>query len=247
MPMDPLRESSDKSSGFLTTHWSVVLAAGERCSAESATALEQLCQAYWKPLFEYARRRESDIHAAEDLTQAFFARLLEKNDLARATPVRGRFRAFLLTAFKHFLSNEWDRARTQKRGGEQIIVPLEAAEIDGHSVIESNSQTPEVLYERQWAMTLLNRVMSRLEAEQQQLGKGLQFNLLKESLIRSADSMKSSAIARELGMTESATRMAASRLRRRYQELLRDEIAQTVSTEAEVDNEIRQLFRSFSE
>ncbi len=229
---------------FLTTHWSIVLAAGDRDDADSNRALEHLCRAYWPPLYAYARRREVDIHAAQDMTQAFFLRVLEKNDLAQADPERGRFRAFLITAFKHFLANEWEKARTLKRGGGHRTFFLDFA---AHDSIHpgTDETTPELLYERQWVITLLNRVMNRLQREMERDGRGRQFQTLKHFLAGPGATSYAEAAA-ELGSNEAAARMAASRMRGRYRDLLRDEIAQTVSSSEEIEDEVRQLFAVFS-
>ncbi len=232
-------------SQFATTHWSLVLAAGERGNAESTRALEKLCQAYWPPLYAYARRRVSNIHEAQDLTQAFFERLLEKRYLAEANPERGRFRAFLITSFTHFLSKEWDKARTQKRGGGRPVFSLDFASQDSSGSELADGLTAERLYERQWAVTLLNRVMNRLQREMEQSGKGQQFHTLKEFIGGSGDSSYS-IVAIELNLSEAAARMAASRMRGRYRELLRDEISQTVSSQEDIDNEVQHLFETFS-
>jgi RNA polymerase sigma-70 factor (ECF subfamily) len=231
---------------FATTHWSLVLAAGERGSAESERALEMLCRAYWPPLYVYARRRVADVHQAQDLTQGFFARLLEKKFLADADPGRGRFRAFLITAFKHYLSKEWDQARAQKRGGGRVSFPLDFAWHESHSGVAAADLSAEQLYERQWAITLLDRVMRRLQREMERAGKGRQFQALKE-LIGGSQETSYQTVAAELGINEAAARMAASRLRGRYRELLRDEIVQTVSTPEEIDDEVRHLFAVFGD
>lgn len=235
---------SESGGQFATTHWSIVLAAGDRDDAESDRAMEHLCRAYWPPLYAYARRREIDIHAAQDMTQAFFLRVLEKNDLAQADPERGRFRAFLITAFKHFLANEWEKARTLKRGGRHCTFSLDFA---AHDSVHpgSDESSPELLYERQWAITLLNRVMNRLQREMERDGKGRQFQTLKQFIAGSGESSYVEAAA-ELGTNEAAARMAASRMRGRYRDLLRDEIAQTVSTPEEIDDEVRHLFAVFA-
>lgn len=232
---------------FVSTQWSLVLAAGQQASAESEAALDRLCRAYWPPLYAYVRRRVTDVHEAHDLTQAFFERLLEKRYLARADPQRGRFRAFLLTAFKHFLSKEWDAMKAQKRGSGQPRISLDFASQDSSATLEpaADQLTADQLYERQWAITLLDRVMRRLQREMERSGKGSQFHLLKEHLVNRGE-QPYSAVAAELGLSESAARMAASRLRSRYRELLRDEIAQTVSSPEDIDDEIARLFATFS-
>jgi RNA polymerase sigma factor (sigma-70 family) len=236
------RSSADH---FATTHWSLVLAAGSRRHAEADQALERLCRQYWPPLYAYVRRRVSDVHEAQDLTQAFFERLLEKQFLTQADPARGRFRAFLITAFQHFLANEWDKTRTQKRGGHVNHLAFDFAAQDIRTGELSNSLTPERVYERQWAIALLNRVMDRLQRDMERNGQARQFQILREFIGGSGESSYA-APAAELGMTESAARMAASRLRGRYRELLKEEISHTVSSPAEVDDEIRQLFAAVS-
>ena len=232
---------------FDTTHWSLVLAAGQRGTAESAAALERLCQTYWLPLYAYVRRRVSDVHDAQDLTQAFFERLLDKNYLADADPQRGRFRAFLLTAFKHFLSNEWEKAKAQKRGGGRSPISLDFSTGDSQITFQpAGGLTAEQMYERQWAITLLSCVMQRLERELEKVGKRSQFERLKDFIVSTKEDPTYADAASELGMTESAARMATSRLRRRYRQLLREEIAQTVSSPEDVDDEIRHLFITFA-
>ena len=233
---------------FESTHWSVVLAAGRRSAPDSDAALESLCRAYWYPLYAFVRRQGCQTAEAQDLTQAFFARLLEKNYLGDACPERGRFRSFLLTACRNFLTKEWDKARAQKRGGGKVHLPLnfEWGESRYISLELSNVMTPEVLYERQWAITLLQRVMERLHQEMTDKGKPELFDRLKGFIVGQKTDTTYSVLASELGMTEAATKMAASRLRRRYRGLLRDEIAQTVDDPEEIDDEIRRLFATFS-
>ena len=230
---------------FATTQWSLVLAAGEKANSNSDRALEKLCRTYWPPLYAYVRRRVRDLHEAQDLTQAFFERLLEKRFLAQADPERGRFRAFLIAAFQHFLAKEWDKARVQKRGGGLLAFSLDFAAQDSSDGNFATDLTAERFYERQWAITLLNRVMTRLQREMERGGKGQQFQALKELIGGSGDSSYATA-ASDLDISESAARMAASRMRGRYRELLRDEIAQTVSTPEEIDDEVRHLFATFA-
>lgn len=232
---------------FATTHWSVVLAAGDRRRDDAQRALTKLCEAYWYPLYGYVRRRVESVDDAHDLTQAFFERLLKKNYLAEADPQRGRFRAFLLTAFKHFLSKEWEKAKAQKRGGGRSPISLDFAYGDSQLTLQpAGGLTAEQMYERQWAITLLSRVMQRLERELEKAGKRSQFERLKDFIVITKNDTSYADVASELGMTESAARMATSRMRRRYRQFLRVEIAQTVSSQEDIDDEIRQLFITFA-
>lgn len=229
---------------FATTHWSLVVRARGDDSAASA-ALESLCQRYWYPLYAYARRRGIGLHEAQDLTQDFFARLLAKNSLAVATPDRGRFRAFLLTSLKNFLNNEWKKGQAEKRGGGQraLSLQLDLDSAESRLGLEPNhSLTPEQSFERQWALQLLDLVMIRLQEEQATAGKTRQFELLKEALAGAAERLPYAEIAAELRISEEGARQAASRLRKRYREILRDEVGQTIASADDVDDEIRSLF-----
>lgn len=244
-------ESSDESNlernnagQFETTHWSLVLAAGNPEHEESNRALEKLCRAYWPPLYAYARRSVSGIHEAQDLTQAFFERLLEKQYLADADPERGRFRAFLITAFKRFLFRERDKAAAQKRGS-RLTFSVDFESQDRNWGELQDTLTAERIYERQWAVTLLNRVMSRLQREMERGGKSQQFHLLKD-FIGGTESTTYATVASVLGVNESAARMAATRMRARYREMLREEIAQTLASEEDIDDEVRYLFATFA-
>lgn len=231
---------------FDTTHWSLVVDAGERGTPAAEQALARLCEAYWPPLYGHIRRRVADSHEAHDLTQEFFACLLEKNYLAEADPARGRFRAFLLTACKHFLSKQWDKAMAQKRGGGQRIVPLDASECDSTSGwTPADGLTPEQAYDRQWAITLLAHVLEALEHDSKRDGQHQLFTSLKPYLTGQPTDMTYAELAGSLGMTEAAVKMAVHRLRKRYRERLRCEIAQTVADPAEIDDEIRHLFAAF--
>jgi len=225
-----------------TTHWSLVLAAGRRSSPQAQQALETLCRLYWQPLYAYFRRRLADLDEAQDVTQAFFAELLEKEYLRTVTPTRGRFRTFLLTACQHFLSKHWARAKAQKRGGGRQPLSLDFATTDRRLEPLSAARTPEQEYERQWALALLAEVLDLLGREYTQAGKGSLLAALKPFLLGEHAGLTYAAVAEKLGMTEAATKMAASRLRRRYRELLRQEIAQTVAGPEEVDDELRHLF-----
>ncbi|MHC4879571.1 MAG: RNA polymerase sigma factor [Planctomycetota bacterium] len=247
--MEPLDDFNLRRTGadqFATTHWSLVLAAGNCDHEESSRALEKLCRAYWPPLYAYVRRRVSDADEAQDLTQAFFERLLEKRYLADANHERGRFRSFLITAFKRFLSKERDKVTAQKRGGGQLTFTVDFERHDCNWGATQETLTAEQIYERQWAVTLLGRVMSRLQQEMERSGKSQQFDLLKE-FIGGSESATYATTATVLGLSESAARMAVSRLRGRYRELLRQEISQTVDSQDEIDSELQQLFATFSE
>jgi RNA polymerase sigma-70 factor (ECF subfamily) len=239
---DPLPEPAAGNRAFPTTRWSIVLTAGRTSSQDSRRALVSLCETYWSPLYAYVRRRVPDVNEAQDLTQEFFAELLEKNYVGAAVPARGRFRAFLLTAFKHFLSREWEKARAQKRGGGRVLLPLDfdSAESTLH-IDPAGGLTPDQYYDQQWAITLLAQIMDRLEAEFDDDGKGRQFAELKDLLIGTLPDSNYAQAAARLNMTVPAIRKAASRLRKRYRELLREEIAQTVSDPGDVDDELRSL------
>jgi RNA polymerase sigma-70 factor (ECF subfamily) len=228
---------------FASTHWSLVVAAGQRDSPESAAALASLCRLYWYPLYAYARRRLPNPEDARDLTQEFFTRLLEKDYLRQADRQRGRFRSFLLTAFKHFLANEQERAHAQKRGGGRKVLPLDFPDGDRRYQLEPGHEaTAEALYERGWALTLLEQALARLREEQAGAGKGRLFECLKETLTGADAPRPYAEIAAELGTSVEAIKVAVHRLRRRYGELLRAEIAQTVTTAEEVEGELRDLF-----
>lgn len=230
-------------SEFATTHWSLVLAAGQRQQENARAALESLCFAYWGPLYAYARRRVESVDEAQDFTQEFFAELLEKNYFLQAQPERGKFRAFLLTAFKHFLSRHWEKARAQKRGGHARHFSLNFERAAAQERLEPADQlTAEQIYDREWALTLLERVMQQLEEEQS--GARPQFAALKDLLIGEPRERTYAQIAAELGMTEAAVKMAVSRMRRRYRRLLRAEIANTVSSPEDVEQEIGDLFEA---
>ena len=234
-------------SSFATTHWSLVVAAGRRSSPASATALADLCQRYWYPLYVYVRRRVTSIEEARDLTQEFFARLLERNTLALADPDRGRFRSFLLTALKHFLINEWEKTKAQKRGGGRRALALDFDAKESQLTLEPvHAWTPERLYERHWALALLDQVLGQLRQEYQAAAKGPLFDHLKGFLVGESAAATYADTARVLDMTEGAVKVAAHRLRKRYRELLRHEVSQTVAEEAEVEDEIRALFRSLA-
>ena len=232
---------------FLTTRWSVVLAAGHQSLPEADEAMATLCQTYWYPLYAYVRRQGHSPHDAQDLTQEFFARFLEKGFIDEVRRERGRFRSFLLAALKHFLANEWDRARALKRGGGRELISLDEQEAECRYALEPKDElSPDRIYERRWAMLLLERVLDRLKRESGEAGKARQFDLLKESLSGGKESLPYADIARQLKTTEDAVKVAVHRLRRRYRELLRAEIAETVATADEVEDEVRYLFSVLS-
>jgi RNA polymerase sigma factor (sigma-70 family) len=230
---------------FLTTQWSMVLAAGDASSEESAQALATLCELYWYPLYAFVRRRGYDPDAAQDLTQAFFARVIEKAYLRDATPTRGRFRSFLLGSLKHFLANEWDHARALKRGGGVVVLPLDVELGQGETryrLEPASDETPERLFERQWALALLERVLTRLREESAAAGKGAQLDVLKPVLIGEPIDETYAQLGERLGMSEGAVKVAVHRLRRRTRALLQEEIARTVNDPRDVDDEVQHLF-----
>ncbi len=229
---------------FPATQWTVVLAAGGTPSPESAVALEHLCQAYWYPLYAFVRRSGHSPPDAQDLAQEFFARLLEHNWIAHADRHKGRFRSFLLMAMRRFLAKEWDKVRTLKRGGHVQFLPLQLDTAEGRYTREpADTRTPEHVFEKQWALTLLESVLNRMRGHYAQEGKGTLFHALEPCLIGSRESQPYAMLAAQLGMTEGAVKMAVCRLRERYRECLKEEIGRTVASPAEVDEELRHLFR----
>jgi RNA polymerase sigma-70 factor (ECF subfamily) len=227
---------------FATTRWSLVLEAGQNADVNSREALAQLCRMYWYPLYAYVRRRGSSAAQAEDLTQGFFAQLLEQNIVKGADPARGRFRAYLLGALRHFLSNQRSRERTIKRGGGRKPIPLDVADAERRYGLEvAHELTPERIYERGWALTLLERVMGQLREQFEREGKGHIFDRLRGSL-GGGKRGSSRQIAAELELSEGAVRVALHRLRGRYRALLREQIAQTVASADQIEAEIRHLF-----
>jgi RNA polymerase sigma factor (sigma-70 family) len=231
---------------FATTHWTAVLAAGRRSTPQSARALEELCRAYWFPLYVFVRRRGYAKEDAEDLTQAFFARLLEKNDFAGLNAERGRFRAFLLASLKHFLANEWDKSQRQKRGGGGAHLSLDWQTADTKFQVAATSEPgPDQAFDREWALTLLAKVIGRLQEENETNGHGKQFAQLKTYLTAGSNELSYREAAKNLNLEETAVRVAVHRLRKRYRELLRNEISQTLSNPADLAEEMRALFKAF--
>lgn len=227
---------------FNTTHWSVVLAAGERDSARAQTALAQLCGAYWYPLYAYVRREGYALHDAQDLTQEFFARLLARDFLRSVAQEKGRFRSFLLVALKRFLVNEWERTHAAKRGGGTTLIPLDEVMAESRYSREPAHQlTAERIYERRWALTVLEQVLGRLRQECVAADRERQFEELKTFLSAEKSGQSYAEIASRLGLSEGGVKSAVSRLRARYRELLREEIAHTVASRAEVEDELRHL------
>jgi DNA-directed RNA polymerase specialized sigma24 family protein len=232
---------------FVTTHWSVVLTAGSAAPLEVDVALERLCRTYWWPLYAFVRRRGHDPHDAQDLTQEFFARLLAKDFLRSIDPAKGKFRSFLLAALEHFLANEWRRAHAQKRGGGLTLLSLddEATEMRYQQV--ASAALPAVkFFEQQWAMTLLDQTISRLQGEFSKAGKDALFNELKFFLTGEKRVGVYAELAVKLQTSEPALKMSVTRMRQRYGELLRQEIANTVSCADEVEDELRALFSALS-
>ena len=232
---------------FATTRWTLVLTAARRDAPGSGAALEELCATYWYPLYAYVRRQGHGREDAEDLTQAFFLRLLEKNYLDGLKSDKGKFRAFLLAALKHFLANEWDRAHRQKRGGDVVKLSLDWQDAETRYQIEpADDVSPDKLYDRVWAVTLLERVIARLRDETSAEGETKLFEVLSPFLTIGKSAIPYADAASALGLSEPATRVAVHRLRRRYRELLRSEIAQTLSNPAQVEEEMRTLFTAFA-
>jgi RNA polymerase sigma factor (sigma-70 family) len=240
--------SAHNGSCFVTTHWGVVLAARDLESPQAAECLEKLCRAYWRPLYSFIRRQGYNPEHSEDLTQAFFAQLLEKNHLAHLRHQEGKFRSFLLTLLKHFLSDERDKARAQKRGGGQTPIFLDAlSEEERYRVEPANESSAEDLFDKRWAQTVLDRAFQRLRDEYKEAGKEALFEGLKDLQPQSAGPSPSYAErALQLGMTESAVTSAIHRLRRRQSEIIRDEVAQTVARPEDVSDEIRYLIEIVS-
>jgi RNA polymerase sigma factor (sigma-70 family) len=231
---------------FVTTHWSVVLAAGRKDTTRACDALAMLCQTYWYPLYAYVRQRGYSPHDAQDLTQGFFARLLEGNTLGAITREKGKFRSFLLTSLNHFLVDEWKKSHAQKRGGGRIV-SLDAGEAETRFVREPvDALTPERLFEQNWALTLLDTVYRRLQREYETDGKGALFHELKSCLTGARSAVPYAELARRLNLAENTVKVVVHRMRQRYRELLRAEVAHTVASASEVEEELRSLFRALA-
>jgi RNA polymerase sigma factor (sigma-70 family) len=233
---------------FATTHWTAVLAAGRGSSPRADVALEELCRTYWYPLYAFVRRQGHSREDAEDLTQGFFARLLEKNYLEGVSSDKGKFRSFLLMAVKRFMANEWDRANRQKRGGGIMPLSLDWQDADARYQINPvDHLSPDKLFDRAWAIILLERVITRLRDEHGAEDKAGLYEQLKPFLMAGKSELPYAQAAAALKMSEGAVRVAVHRLRRRYRELLRDEIAQTLANPAQADEEMQALFSAFAE
>jgi RNA polymerase sigma-70 factor (ECF subfamily) len=239
---DP-RPTRSSEAGFPTTHWSLVLRAGGPATPQAREALAGLCASYWYPVYAFIRRQGHKPDEAQDLTQAFIVRLLEKGGLPAVDPCRGRFRAYLRTACDHFLADQRDRAGALKRGGDRVILSVDARDAEGRYLREpAHDLTPERLFERAWALTLLDRVLERLGGEYQRAGQAAQFEQLKVILTAGSRSVPYATLAERLGTTEGTVQVAAHRLRRRYRALLLEEIAATLDDPAGVEEEVRELF-----
>ena len=227
---------------FATTHWSVVLAAQQRGTAEAEAALEKLCTTYWRPVFAFVRRSSPEEHTAKDLTQGFFERFLEKHYFRDADQLRGRFRSFLLACVKNFLANETDKRRTQRRGGGNITLSIEQwLQESGVEPISNPALTPDRTYERQWAHAVLDNVRSRLGLEYADSGRTEVFNALQVYLAGTRDEAPYDTVAPQLRMSVDTVKKNVERMRRRFGQLLRDEIAQTVLHPSEIEDELRFL------
>jgi RNA polymerase sigma-70 factor (ECF subfamily) len=231
---------------FASTHWSVVLLAGLQKSPQSAIALEKLCRTYWYPIYAFARRHGYDSQEAADLTQDFFLHLLASSALTAVNREKGKFRSFLLASFKNLLANEWNRSRCQKRGGGVPIFSLDEELAEGRYQLDhAEESTPDRVFERRWAETILSRALDRLRHDCDGAEKTRRFDEVKVFLLDEKGTDSFAAVAARLSLSISAVKGLVHRLRRRFRELIRDEIAQTVSRPEEIDQEIRDLFAAF--
>lgn len=227
---------------FTTTHWSVVLRVGQEDSTQAMAALEQLCRTYWYPLYAYVRRRGCTEHDAQDLIQGFFALLLKRQALQKVEPGRGKFRSFLVTALNNFLHDEHDRQQAQKRGGGQPVISLDAQEAEQRYRLEPpDTETPEKLFDRRWALTLIDVAIGRLRQEFADARKASLFEHLCRFIVQGVDNRSYAEVAQQVGMNEEAVKKAIQRLRRRYREAIREQIALTVTTPREIEEELRHL------
>ncbi len=233
--------------GFQSTLWSVVIAAGDAPSDEASSALEKLCEIYWPPLYSFAFSRTRDPHEAEDLTQAFFEQLLERNDISEVDRERGRFRAFLLASMKNFMAKQWDRKKALKRGGGKVTLSLEQLSEAGRLELESAASiSPDDQFERQWALTLVNSVFSRLRSEFCDAGNAARYEVLSGFILGEVEESAYAETAESLGLTASAVRSAVLRIRRRFRVMFHETVSQTVATPEEVETEMRHLLAAIS-
>ena len=233
----------DNAGWFTTTHWSVVLMAAHGAAPGAEAAMERLCRTYWYPLYSYVRRRGYSAEDGQDLTQEFFARLIEKNDIGHVGPAKGKFRSFLLSALNHFLANEYDRARAQKRGDGQVPISLDAAAAEGMFGLEPVCDlTPEKIFEQRWAATLLDRAFARLREEYTHAQKQPLFDELNSFLAENAASGDYQPVATRLNMAPGTVAVAVHRLRQQYRNCVRLEVAHTVASPADLEDEMRHLF-----
>lgn len=232
---------------FTTTHWSVVLAAHADDPARARAALEKLCTVYWYPLYAYLRRRGHQPADAEDLAQGFIEHLLERRFFEAADPDKGRFRSYLLASLNHFVADTAEKAARQKRGAGKPLLSLDAMMAERRYALEpADPCNPEQLFERRWALTLLDTVLQRLETEAAESGRANLFQQIKGALVGDRGGVSYGELAPQLGLSEAALTMTVQRLRRRYRELVREEIAHTVSRPVQIDEEMRHLFQVLS-
>ena len=246
-PQHSTASSPNRAEHFATTHWSVVLTAGHGECQKAEAALERLCRAYWYPLYAFVRRLGHASDDAQDLTQAFFVHLLESELVSKAQPEKGKFRSFLLVSLKNFIASERNRAQAQKRGGGQTIISLDEQTAEGLFANEPQEEAdPEMLYERSWALTVLEQALDLLEREYAESNKRTEFDQLRVFLLGEKVSLTYATVAESLGTSEGAVKMMVQRLRRRYRECLRSVVANTVSTASEIDEELRHLIQILS-
>ncbi|MBN2437824.1 MAG: sigma-70 family RNA polymerase sigma factor [Deltaproteobacteria bacterium] len=246
--MDEISKESAHDDIFVTTRWTVVLHAADGSSPDAERALEEICKTYWFPLYAYIRRRGHTPEDAEDLTQEFFRQLLEKNWIADADREKGKLRAFLITALKHFMTGEWRKASAEKRGGRQVHLSIDTEIAEGRyaSTAQSPSIEAEVLFDHQWALILLELTVQRLKNEYSDAGKADEFTALKDGLFLAHQRVDYPALATRLGKSENASRVAVHRMRKRFRELYRNEVAQTLPPGADLGEEMRHLAESLA-
>lgn len=245
---EAVSDSPQKSTLFCTTRWSVVLHAQDGNAQDARSALETLCRAYWPPLYAYARRHGHSAHDAEDLTQGFFARLLEKDHLRAVQREKGRFRQFMLMAFKRFLANAWEHQRAAKRGGGGRPEPLDTAAAERLYIADTNAvPSPDAAFDRRWALSLLELALTRLREEFESAGHSAEFAALKPFLTAESGALDYAQAATELGASEGAARVAVHRLRKRFRQLFREEIERTVADSDDVEDELRHLVAALAQ